>query len=460
MDPAVPEPNHGLRLGYPVLVGAALVACAVVAWHITAFPIANPFYGLFNNYTDLRVYRAGAETVLDGRPLYSTPLYRGLGFTYPPFSAIVLVPLALMGPSLAHVVWWMVGLAALMAVIVIGLRSLGYRLDTRTWVFAGLLTVASTALEPIRTTLWLGQINIVLMFLVVVDLVLLESLRPNSRLRGVGVGLAAGLKLTPLFFVIYLLAIRRRFAALVALATFGVTIIVGFVVIPGDAWEYWTRDIAGESRIGRVDSPANQSINGFLSQMLAYFDVRRFAHRVPDGPPVFEAPTWMWVPIALVAVGLGLWAAVLAHRAGRHLLSVTIAGMTASTVSPFSWGHHWVWFVPLMLVAFDVAYRSTLSGCRNRLWWWAAPAAIAALSFTWWYHWWGVGPRLGADHPIALGLFMMPRWPDPHWWDYLASTLYAGCYPLVLLGTIVVTLIACRKGTISRRRVVVGSSEF
>ena len=423
---------------------AAICVALVVVWHITAFPWSNAFYGLTHNFTDLEVYRAGARKVVDSKSLYSISVYKGLDFTYPPFSAIVLTPLALMSSGVAHVVWFVASVAAIMAVIVIGLRSLGYRLDTATWVFAGLLTVASTGLEPVRTTLWLGQINIFLMLLVVGDLVLFEMLAPRSRLRGIGVGVAAGLKLTPLFFVAYLLAIRRWWAALVALATFGATILIGFVIIPGDAWAYWTRDITGASRIGRVDSPANQSVNGFISQMLAYLDIRRFAHP-HAGAPVFEAPTWLWVPIAAIAAGLGLWAAVVAHRRGRELLAVTITGMTASTVSPFSWGHHWVWFVPLFLVAFDIAYRSTLTDRRAGLWWWAGPAAIVTLSFTWWHHWYHSGPRMGVDHAIALGLFMMPRWPDPHWWDYLAVTLYAGCYPLVLLVTIIVTLVGCRR---------------
>lgn len=443
------DPRTGDRRAAPEiawwLIGVtALAAVAVVVWHLTAVSPHNPFYGLFSNYTDLRVYRAGSQTVLDDRPLYAAPVLWGLDFTYPPFSALVLIPFAWMAQMTAAVVWWSATVAALMLVVVLGFRSLGYRLDGRLWTFGALLTVCATVLEPVRTTIWLGQINIFLMALVVADLVLLEMIRPGSRLKGIGVGIAAGLKLTPGFFLIYLAAGRQWRALATGVATFAATIVVGLLVIPRDAWGYWTDHVGGAARVGRVDSPANQSVNGFLSQMLAYFDVRRFAHPV-RGIPLYEAPWWLWMPIALVAGGLGIWAALVAHRRGQELLAVSIVGMTAATVSPFSWGHHWVWFVPLFVVAFDIAYRGLLESGWSAWWRWLGPAGIVTLSFTWWHHWYNSGPRLGSDHAIALGLFMMPRWPDPQWYDRLEVVLYAGCYPLVLLITIVVTLVVDRR---------------
>ena len=418
-----------------------IAAIGVVVWHIVAFPISNPFYGLFNNVTDLRVYRAGAQTILDGHPLYGAPVLWGLEFTYPPFSAIVFIPFALMGQTAANIVWWSAIVVALIAVIALSFKSLGYRLDRRMWVLILLLTVCSTALEPVRTTIWLGQINVFLMALVLIDLILLDMIRPNSRLRGIGVGLAAGLKLTPAFFVVYLLAIRRWRAAVTAVITFLGTVALGYLVVGKDAHTYWMEDVFGAGRIGRVDSPANQSVNGFISQLLAYYDVRRFAEPL-RGIPVYSAPAWLWVPFALVAAGLGIWAAVVAHRRGRELLAVCIVGMTASTVSPFSWGHHWVWFVPLFIVAFDFAYRGIGTGAGAG-WRWLAPATIVTLSFSWWKHWYGVGPHYTSDHPIAIGFFMMARY-DTHWWDQLLVILYSGAYPLVLLLTIIVTLVGDR----------------
>ena len=429
-----------LVIGFKPVLAVAVLAILAVIWHIFVIPIGAQFNGLFDNATDLYVYRAGGRAVLDGRPLYEYPVWGRLSFTYPPFSAVVFTVFALMSAVVAKIVWWAAILFALVATVFLGMRTLGYKADRNLAVFAVSGGICVTVLEPVRTTIWLGQINVFLMFIILLDLVFLDLLHPRSRLRGLGVGIAAGLKLTPAFFVVYLLVLCRWRAAVMALVGFAITVAIGFLVIGSDARQYWTTYVTGESRIGRVDSPANQSINGFISQMLAYFDVRRFSQPAPVGP-LFSAPDWLWMPVALVAAILGLWAAVVSYRRGRRLLSVTTAGMTAATVSPFSWGHHWVWVVPLLVVAFDFAYRGSIDG--RRYWWrWLAPLTVCALSFSYWWNYWGSGSRYGADHIIAIGLFMMPRYPDPGVLDRIAVILYAGCYPLILLLTIIVTLVA------------------
>ncbi|WP_081637166.1 glycosyltransferase 87 family protein [Gordonia terrae] len=417
------------------IVVAAVIAITVIAWHIAAFPITNPFYGLFENATDVRVYRAGAATVLDAAPLYDAPVLWRLHFTYPPFAGLVFVPLALLTESMAGIVWWAIGFAALAGVVAMSLRSLNYRLDARLGVFAALIAIGSTALEPIRTTIWLGQVNLLVMALILIDLVFLGRC---SRWRGVAIGVAAGLKLTPLFAVVYLLVTRQWRAAGTAVTTFAATVAIGFLIVPADSWAYWTRHLADTDRIGRADSPANQSVRGFVSQLLAHFDIGRFAERAPGGP-VFVAPTWLWLPLALIVAGLGLLAAVLAHRESRDLLAATIVGMTMCAVSPFAWGHHWVWCVPLFIVALDLAIRR---GRTAGAWWyWLAPMGVVALTFTWWRHWWDSGPYLTSDHAIALGLFMMPRDPNGSIVDDVLVVLYSGCYPLLLAVTVSATLI-------------------
>jgi alpha-1,2-mannosyltransferase len=77
-------------------------------------------------------------------------------------------------------------------------------------------------IEPVRTTLALGQINIVLMALVAFDLLLPSTWftvagRTVGWPRGVLTGIAAAIKLTPLVFLLYFLA-RRDLRGAVSLA--------------------------------------------------------------------------------------------------------------------------------------------------------------------------------------------------------------------------------------------------
>ena len=175
-----------LVLGWkPVLAVGALAVLALI-WHIFVIPIGAQFNGLFDNATDLYVYRAGGRVVLDGRPLYEFPVWGRLSFTYPPFSAVVFTLFALMSALVAKIVWWVAIFLALVATVYLGMRTLGYKADSKLAIFGVCGAICVTVLEPVRTTIWLGQINVFLMFIILLDLVFLDLLHPRSRLRGLG----------------------------------------------------------------------------------------------------------------------------------------------------------------------------------------------------------------------------------------------------------------------------------
>ncbi|MFC3244686.1 glycosyltransferase 87 family protein [Gordonia humi] len=337
-----------------MIVLAACAAALVIAWHIWAVPYTDPVYGLFHNGIDTRVYRGGAVAVWDHMPLYDKPVYRVWQFTYPPFAALLMFPLAGFSVHTAMTLWNIGNVVCLFLLVLVCMRGLAFRIDLRLVVFTVLVTIASTVLEPIHTTLWNGQINIVLALIVVADLV-----RRNSTLRGIGVGLAAGVKLTPIFYVAHLITTRRFRAAAVAVITFAATIVLGIALLGGEGRRFWTEQLTQTGRIGRLDAPANQTFRGYFAR-LATFDV---AH----------PPSWLWLPIGLIVGILGLWAAHAAYRTGAGLLAVSITGMTSCAVGPFSWGHHWVWVLPLLLISVVHAVDTTRRREPLTWLWWLAP---------------------------------------------------------------------------------------
>jgi alpha-1,2-mannosyltransferase len=291
-----------------VAVGAALLT--TVLW---------PGGGLI----DMQVYRAGAQTWLHGGPLYSRGVLGPMFFTYPPFAAVFFTPLALV-PLPVLCVLWMAGNLALLWLIVRRCQQAVGLPPELALVFAGV----AVWLEPVRTSLMLGQINIVLLGLVVCDLC---RSRP-SRWTGVGVGLAAAVKLTPLIFVVHLLLARRWREAGTALATFAATVVVGLLLAP-EAALYWRGGVFADStRVGPVLNWSNQSLHGLLARALGE-----------------AGSTGPWL-LAGAAVGLaGTLLAAVVDRRGDRVLAVGLTGMTACAVSPFSWEHHWVWFVPVVI---------------------------------------------------------------------------------------------------------------
>lgn len=389
----------------PFFAGAlAALAVAVVVAHDRAVPLGHPLWGLFSNGLDLLVYRSGGATVLSSAGLYDHALYGGMWFTYPPFSAVLFAPLNLVSADMAGLLGYLANFVTLYLVVLLCWRQLGYRTGRHLYIVSALLTVIFSALEPVRTTVWLGQVNLMLMLLVIWDLGRPEG----SRLRGFGVGVATGIKLTPGLFLVQLLITRQWRAAVVAATTLLATVAVGFVVIFSDSKDYWTGVIVHSTRIGETAWPANQSASGVLARWL-------------DVP---EPPRLLWLAVAGALAALGMGASYLAHRHGHALLSVTVCGLTTGAVSPFSWGHHWVWFVPMLVLAADWALR------KGRATAWLVPAALALPLLIWSHRF--------PDGVYAIGLFMIPTT------TYLAP-IFAAVYPLTFVAIATTVMVALRR---------------
>jgi alpha-1,2-mannosyltransferase len=224
------------------------------------------------------------------------------------------------------------------------------------------------------------------MLIVVADLYLPDS----NWLKGVGVGLAAGFKLTPLIFIPYLLLTRRYRAAGVALGTFGLTIVASYVLLPKASREYWTgRLFLNIGRVGNTAYVGNQSLYGAGLRLFGSASAAR--------------PYW----IAAVAVtGLaGLLLAAWLSRRGQELAGIVTCAVTGLLVSPVSWSHHWVWIAPALVAVTELAIRA-VRAARQRprvvaVWLAAAAAgltvvAVLALCIAYPFHAAPGAPRLPA----------------------------------------------------------------
>ena len=184
-------------------------------------------------------------------------------------------------------------------------------------------------------TLTFGQPNVVLMALVFCDLALPDRFRG----KGIGIGLAAAIKLTPLIFIPYLLFSGRVRAAVVSTLTFVATIILGFALLPKASATFWRLNFNAFGHFRLL----NQSLYGA---------VLRLTHNAPQGHAY-------WLAAAIVVGIVGLATAVVASRRGYELLGAVICAAAGLLVSPVSWSHHWVFVVPaLALAAYGPARRS------------------------------------------------------------------------------------------------------
>jgi alpha-1,2-mannosyltransferase len=334
---------------------------------------------------DLDVYRTAGRVVqgvgVDYNPRAAAPLYAwpgaGLQFTYPPFAALVFTVLTLPSwPLLTHLSIG-VNIAAAVAAVWVTLGGLDCR--PRLARLGGTLLIAGAVLwtEPVQRALYLGQIELVLMALILWDLC-----QPERRWwKGAGVGLAAGIKLVPLIFIPYLLLARRFREAAVAAGTFAATVLIGFLVVPGDSRVWWLRGLfIRGSRTGFVGWEGNQSLNGIIT---------RLAGSIAAGKP-------LWLAAAAVTLVAGVLAAAQLDRSRHRVAGLVTCALTGLLVSPISWDHHWVWIVPAvaLLAVCGVRARSWLR------WAWLAGAALLAGLF-------GAWPGFLWHRPLDLGGFSM-----------------------------------------------------
>jgi alpha-1,2-mannosyltransferase len=362
--------------------GAIAFAAVIASWLI--FAAVN---GALNE-VDLTVYRDGGLIVRHVQPYYDpnayAPLYDwggysalALKFTYTPFAAVAFAAASL----LPWVAMWIssvvVNVAALLAALWFTFGGLGYR-DRRVRLGATLLAAAVTFwLQPVVRTIYLGQVNLLLMAMIMWDLCQ-PSLLASGRRRwwkGALTGVAAGIKLVPLIFVPYLLITRRFREAVMTVAGFLVTVVVGFAVLPHDSSQWWLHGLfwSDGNRAGFEGWAGNQSLRAIIT---------RFAGSVAAG----QDP---WMVAAVIAFILGMTAAYLVDRAGYPVPALLVTALTGLLISPISWDHHWVWIALGVAVTGHYALAASRRGARRAA-----------------YGLWAL---------IAGMIFFFAAWPDALW---------------------------------------------
>jgi alpha-1,2-mannosyltransferase len=330
---------------------------AVFVVSLVVFLLLNNSLG-FGGY-DLTVYLAGGEAFRHGQPVYDATVQSAVGigyFTYPPVTMLLFGPMSLLSHNAALTLMVIVGLLALVGVIAIAGRMVGVVPDRG--FIGGVLGLAGLVLwlQPVYDSIGQGQINILLVLLILLDLWLAES-RPavdgvagaeSGRGRrwptGVLIGLATAMKITPGIFIVYLLLTRRFRAAAVAVGTWAGLTALGFAVAGSDSVDFWFKGVFSDSN--RVTLPLtagstfNQSLHGVLVRVLGS-----------------GAGNGVWYPLALVVAAAGLAIAVAAYRREGALAGAVCCAITGLLVSPVSWHEHWVWMVPGLVVLADVARR-------------------------------------------------------------------------------------------------------
>ncbi len=327
---------------------------------------------------DLDVYRSGGQAVLRGAPVYGflTQPPQLLPFTYPPFAALLAVPLALMPWTAAQ--WASAVLIFVALAVAVRYAFAGVAARAGRWapLVTGVLVALCAYPMPLRDQFRFGQVDLFLVAMCAADC---AARRPRWP-RGLLVGLATAIKLVPGVFIVYFLVTGRRREALTATVAAAAATLGTFLVLPADSADYWFGALFDSGRLGSNTATTNQSIRGMLLRL--YW----------PGP----ATAALWLACAAVVAYVGFRAARRMVLRGDEIGGAAVTGLVAVLISPVSWIHHIAWLVLVL---------GALAGAGTGL----RPAARAALAGAVWLFyalpvpWWGIDILAYHEGPRFLG---------------------------------------------------------
>ena len=321
-------------------VGWVVLACSLIALLLSFVVNSNSM-----DMSDLEVYLEGARHLF-GPELYSfTATAHDLPFTYPPFAALLFLPFLVVPVMAAKIAWILISLTCLTFAV---RRFLSWVYPSAAWPpgttlngFAMGVTGIAIWFQPVRATIAYGQINLLLLLVLVV-----AATAARAPVAGLWTGLCAGVKLIPISTIVFFIARRSPVAAVGTVVAFLGTVAVGFALNPGQANRYFFHLLTEPDRAGKLWNTNNQSLRGAISRFTGHDN------------------TGLWILGCGVAAAIGLWALIRMVHAADAPGALLVVQMTTLLVSPISWDHHWVWVVPCFIwcAARAAAERLVLAG--------------------------------------------------------------------------------------------------
>ncbi|MDO4910736.1 MAG: glycosyltransferase 87 family protein [Corynebacterium sp.] len=313
-----------MRLSHPA--SALLLILAVAG---AGFIFNYLYRALTGTHIDAQVYQAAGQAWLSGEPLYGPAFTSSTGlsaFIYPPFAALVFALLAPLPPMVVVLLLQVGTYVALWLINFMILRRAGQPLSV-VW----LCFFVCCVFHPVRILSELGQVDILLLCLVVADVC---GFLPRWA-RGLGVGLAAGFKLSPAFFGMIFL-VRAQWAAVFrsALAFFA-TVLGTALLNPAYSKAFWLGHMNDVAVVNPVLYFRNQSLRGFLAR---------------SGLPESTADS-ISTPIFVAFLLVALIGVFLLRHERSYTLSLLLVCLCIYVGSPIANVHNWVGvilFAPLL----------------------------------------------------------------------------------------------------------------
>jgi hypothetical protein len=302
-------------------------------------------------------------------------------FIGPPATALVYAPFVGLDAGVAIDVWRVMSALLMVGAVALAAGALppGSRLP------AGLIGVGALLLSsPVARSIGNGQVDGIVM--VGIALGLWAAARGRWGLAGVGLGVAAVLKISPVLLVVYLVARGKIRAGVTAAATMaGMVAAAACFGRPGELFT-WARDVA--PAISRASSNVeNVSVPGWLARMVST------GNDLLANEPILQ----QWRALGLVA-GAALLAGVWWRRRADAVvpLELAVVVLVALLAGPLTWDHYASWAVLPVVVLADASRWSQWSLRQRGVAGAAGALGLGLLRVGTQY----VAPERVANHPV------------------------------------------------------------
>jgi alpha-1,2-mannosyltransferase len=320
-------------------------AVAVAAW-ATSRPDTAP--------SDFEVFWSAGARFMAGEPLYPVvPI--DVAFLYPPFAAWLFQFLALLPLETASHVFAIVNAVLYFAVMWLSAAALSTAYPESRWRLGLAVGVTFTFPYAQWNTLW-GQSNLLIMVLVLGAIVSIQ--RDRAMLAGAAVAIAAGIKVIPAIFGVWLLLRFGRRAALGLVL--GAVLVVSLPIV----WRGPTQGLTDLAAF--VDSVLRGFLTGGVRVRADNYNLATLVYgllgRVPANGswqmPYFVVDAGEALQAIVYRISaltaLGSWVTVLLLRRKRNakwsLVEVTATFLLAALISGVTWNHHLVVLLFVMAV--------------------------------------------------------------------------------------------------------------
>lgn len=277
-----------------------------------------------SGYPDFNVYYYGSKIVISGGNVYLGDKQLFTSFVYPPFVALFFAPFTILPFFIAEKIWTLVSIVSLLLSLFVLFKIFKQKIFSSTAI---LLVSLSFLAFPVKFTLGMGQINLLILLFLVLTIFFANN--HKDKTAGSFLGLSIALKLFPVLLLLYFSLIKRW-----KIIFFCLTIIISSLVLPlffikPEVNLYFIKITLPNLLGGWKYDYYNQSLSGFLGRT-GWIDFREILR----------------IFISVIFLGISFFAIInKPTKKGLSNLKIGILIILSLIINNFSWQHHFVWLI-------------------------------------------------------------------------------------------------------------------